>query len=258
MTARANLYTELFDTLITDRGNNAKWEQACVCSCVSRDSGQPNFLCPKCGGRGFIYMPAKSICVGVTTLTAQINQLQIELREPGSAYITPKADVIMGYMDRLTFTDFTCKFSEVLHWGHKDTQTIDDNPNISPRTYRKIESVIYLANDTYSFEENIDFRITDDRYHLEWLNTELPSEGLSTGFLYLTNPSYLVVDILHELRGHLSDRHVAEDDENGVGITYRELPKQYKLQREDFIYHVKEPTMATDNPNNVDEGGDTV
>lgn len=79
--------------------------------------------------------------------------------------------------------------------------------------------------------------------------------------LYLTTPSYIVVDLLHELRGTMSDRN------SGGSETFRELPKQYKLQREDFIYKVNTPDPVqkdsdTEN-NNIqvtydDDGGMTV
>ena len=53
-------------------------------------------------------------------------------------------------------------------------------------------------------------------------------------FLYSTTPSYLVDDLLHEIRATMSDRNTANE-------TFRELPKQYKLVREDFKYLVKSP-----------------
>ena len=233
MTGRVNLYEEEFDKLIDDRGNIAMWERAAVCWCVNRESGQPDPMCTTCGGSGYRYMQPKQIIVGVTSLTGQIQLKTLELREPGMAYITPKGDIVMGYRDRLTFPEFTAMMSEVVHWGKDGCKR-----GVSPKTFREIKSVVLLADDQYEYEEGVDFEVTDDRFHLRWLRPDyvptLENVHNNMSFLYETSPSYIVVDLLHELRGTRSDR-------NSAGITYRELPKQYKLQREDFVYHIAEP-----------------
>ena len=167
MAGRVNLYEEEFDTLIKDRGHRALWERAAVCSCVSRDSGQPDFTCPICGGSGYRYLPPKEIVVAVVSFASKYEINSLELREPGTAYATPKADVIMGYKDRLRFPDFKCTFSEILHWNEAE-----DGRGISPKTYRSIKDVIFLADDEYEYEAGVDFEISKDGYHLEWMNEE--------------------------------------------------------------------------------------
>ena len=229
---RVNLYEEEFNNLINDRGNTAIWEQAAVCSCVSRDSGQPRFNCPVCGGSGYRYLDPKSITVAVSSLAGSVQLDTLQLREPGTAYITPMTDVIMGFRDRVKFPDFQCKFSEVIQW---DSST--GEPGVSQRTYRDIRSVVSLCDYEYEYEEGLDFEVTEDGYHLRWLNSDFRDsklDGRNMSLLYMTTPSYLVKDLLHELRGTRSDR-------NSASVTYRELPKQYLIQREDFIYNVAEP-----------------
>lgn len=230
MPARVNLYESEFDTLIKDRGIDAEWEQAVVCNCVSRDSGQPDFTCPICGGSGYRYLKPVQTRIAVTSLTGSYKMETLELREPGTAYITPKSSVIMGYHDRVRFPDFRCKFSEVLHWSNADGK------GISPQTYRNIKKVLFLADDQYEYEEGTDFEVTEDGYHLRWLNHDMLDQldGKNLSLLYYTTPSYLVIDLLHELRGTFSDRKSPTE-------TFRELPKQYKLQREDFMYKVNTP-----------------
>lgn len=229
--SKVNLYEELFDNLIDDMGHWVKWQRAAVCPCVTRDSGQPDFMCPICGGSGYRYLPGKWIKVAVTSMAGQIELKSLELREPGTAYITPKSDVIMGYRDRLLFSDFSCVFSEVLHWSEEDNAR-----GISPKTYRNIKEVISLMDKQYEYELGVDFEITEDGYHLRWLNQDYIDQldGRNMSLLYTTTPSYLIVDLLHELRATLSDRKTKD-------VTFRELPKQYKAQREDFIYNVSNP-----------------
>lgn len=234
MPARVNLYEELYDDLINDRGHNAIWEQAAVCSCVSRDTGQPDFTCPICHGKGYRYLPGKRIFVVVTSMSGKIELNTLETREPGVAYVTPKANILMGYMDRLRFPDFSCKFSEVLKWDEGR-----DGRGVSPRTYRNIRDVVSLTDAEHEYEKGIDYHISADQYHLVWDDQssidKLDSRNMSV--LYLTTPSYLVVDLLHELRATMSDRKTP-------GITFRKLPNQYKVQREDFIYGVTTPDPA--------------
>ena len=232
MAGRVNLYTEEFDTLVKDRGHKCEWERAVVCSCVSRDSGQPDFSCPICGGSGYRYLPKQDIIVAVVSFNSKYELNTLQLREPGTAYATPMSNVIMGFRDRLRFPDFRCTFSEVIKWNEAE-----DGLAISPQTYRNIIEVIYLADDEYEYELGVDFEITEDRHHLRWVNPEYfdKLDGRNMSLLYYTTPSYLVKDVLHEIRGTLSDR------KSGGEVTFRELPKQYQLQREDFIYNVSTP-----------------
>ena len=228
---KINIYDELFSDLLDSRGIDAIWEQAVVCNCLNKDTGQPNFTCKICGGSGYRYLQGKKIRVGVTTFMSNNTLTSLLLREPGTAFCTPKADIIMGYHDRLRFPDFKCKFSEAIHWDIEF-----DGLGISQKTYREILDVIFLADDKYEYENNIDFYISDDKFHLVWKNVEKAQDldGKSMSLLYYTTPSYLVDDLLHEIRATMSDRNTPTE-------TFRELPKQYKIVREDFQYLVKSP-----------------
>ena len=160
------------------------------------------------------------------------------LREPGTTYCTPKADIIMGYHDRLIFPDFKCTFSEVIKWDSEE-----DGLGISHRTYHNIKSVIFLADDRYEYENGVDFEVTEDNYHIRWLDEEKARQIDKTNMsiLYYTTPSYLVDDILHELRATMSDKDTPTE-------TFRELPKQYKLSREEWAYKVKSPSSIGTSP----------
>lgn len=232
MSARVNIYTELYESLLDDRGIDCIWERAAVCHCVNRDTGQPDFTCKICDGSGYRYLQGKKIRVAITGLSSDYVQDTFIFREPGTTYCTPKADVIMGYHDRLTFPDFQCAYSEAIKWNQAE-----DGAGISPRTFLIIKKVIYLADDKYEYEDGVDFEVTEDGYHLHWLDEDYAKkiDQTNMSILYYTTPSYLVDDLLHELRATMSDR-------NAPSETFRELPKQYRLKRENFNYHVKTPT----------------
>ncbi len=230
--SRVNLYEELYVDLINDRGHKCIWQRAVVCHCVSRDTGQPDFMCETCHGSGYRYLEPKEITLAVTSFTSKYEMSNIMLRQPGTAYVTTKAEDIMGFKDRIIFSDFRCTFSEVIHWNESE-----DGRGISPKLYRDIKEVLFLADDEFEYEAGIDFEITEDGYHLRWLNDDYMSklDGRNMSILYYTTPSYLVDDLLHELRATISDR------KSGGQETFRELPKQYRIVREDFIYGVNKP-----------------
>lgn len=247
---RVNLYEELYNSLIDNRGIDCIWERAVVCNCINRDTGQPDFTCPICDGSGFRYLQGKKIRVAITALASDYIQNTLMLREPGTTYCTPKEDIIMGFHDRLTFPDFRCTFSEVIKWD-KD----EDGLGLSHRTYRNIKQVIFLADSKYEYEDGVDFEVTEDSYHIRWLNKEYAEtiDQTNMSILYYTTPTYLVDDLLHELRATMSDR-------NSPTETFRELPKQYKLKREDFSYGIKKPTalgVSDDPTSTIDNAADT-
>lgn len=220
------------------------WEQAMVCSCLSVDSGQPDFSCPLCKGRGYRYLAPEEIIVGVQSLSSTYKLGSLELYEPGTCMVTPMSNVIMGYQDRLTFPDFKCKFSEVLRFNSDEYKY-----GVSKPTYREILSALAVADDKYMFEEGVDYEITGDGRRVRWLSDALSREydKKSLSILYFTTPVYLVVDIMHELRG---TRH----NKQSPTIEYHELQKQYKCQREQFAYYVSTPSQSNEPDNSEGEG----
>ncbi len=214
----ASFIVENFEQLIQEQGYNINWSQAIVCECY--ENGQPDIHCPLCLGSGYRYLPYKKI-KGVTTSLSGKLEVKIQgLNEQGTAYITPQLGVIMGYQDRLEFTDIECKFSQAITMGDKKTSS----------TYREIRKVLFVIVEDSVFEEGKDFKIAKDRFHLEWICSEnQPAKGSKISILYLTTPTYLVNDMVHELRSTRENR--------GTRVPYTvELPKQYLIKRENFIY----------------------
>ena len=246
MPAKVNLYEELYSSVLHDLGIDCIWERAAVCNCLNRETGQPDYTCPICYGSGYRYLQGKKIRVAITALNSDYIQDTLMLREPGTTYCTPKADIIMGFRDRLIFPDFKCTFSEVIKWNAEE-----DGVGLSHRTYRNIKQILFLADDKYEYEEGVDFEVTEDNYHLRWINKDTIQkiDNTNMSLLYYTTPSYLVDDLLHELRATMSDR-------NSPTETFRELPKQYRLKREDFQYGIKSPSsLGSGETISINDGG---
>lgn len=231
------LFGSEFDSLIKSHGIKCKYYPAIVCECITKDSQQPQFTCPHCGGSGFRYLPPIDTRVVVTSFSSKYNHEIMNFREAGTAYATPQPDLIMGFHDRLVFPDFKCKYSERL-WISKDSL-------VTSKSYRNIVDVVTIAKGDMEFEPGIDYEISEDGYHIEFHkpigelmnDTDLDDE-VAISILYYTNPSYLVCDLLHELRAHYNRRYVPSEE-------FEELPKQYLIKREDFIYEVSDSKQQT-------------
>lgn len=258
MSARPVLYGEEFNTLVINHGITCEYEPAIVCDCITKDSNQPSYVCPKCGGSGYRYLPKQTIKVIVTSFASRTEQEVISMRESGTAYATPQSDIIMGFHDRLTFPDFKCKYSERL-WIRPDE-------TVTSKTYRNLKDVIMICHGNIQFEKDVDYKISKDGYHIEFSkpigelidgeDVEYNEDGsLPLSILYYTVPSYLVADILHELRSHYTIRYTPTEK-------FEELPKQYRLKREDFIYdvnngeHISDSTDSSTSDSSISDSSD--
>lgn len=214
---------EQFEKFIDAQGYDTLWSQAIVCQCFENPSGQPDMHCPYCKGSGYRYLPPKRIKAITTSFSGQ-KELKIQgLAEPGSAYITPQIGIIMGFRDRVEFPEIECKYTQILRFEGEKTNA----------TYREIRKVLFVMSDNRVYEEGIDFEITQDRHRLQWISpTTMPDTGSNISILYMTTPAYLITDLSHELR--------STQEHKGTREPYTvELPKQYMIRRENFIYGAK-------------------
>lgn len=218
MAAGASFIPENFDALIEKHGYKAIWKPAIVCECM--EEGQPYIHCPLCHGSGYRYLAKKRIRVVSSSFTNE-QALTIQgLNEPGQAYLTPERGVILGYRDKLDFYETTCKHSQALTMGRKQTSS----------TYRPIVQVSYVMEGEHIYEENIDFVIDEGRHRLNWIDDATkPREGEKISILYITSPEYVVTDMMHEFRSVRNNR--------GTTTPYAvEMPKQYLAKRLEFVY----------------------
>lgn len=218
MPAGASFIPTSFDELIENHGYNATWYQAIVCQCMKE--GQPSPHCKLCKGEGYRYIRHKDIKVVASSFNGnQVFKLE-GISEPGSVYVTPQRDVIMGYHDKLDFFEVDCRYSQVL-------------TNLGDRTsdsYRPIKKVVFVMIDNFVYDEGIDFVISKDRHHLEWIGGESkPQNGSKVSVLYLTSPEYMIKDMSHELRS-------VRESKGKIRPETVDMPKQYLASRVNFSY----------------------
>lgn len=217
MFARADFKPEIFDLLIRQKGYTAIWEQGLFCPCYESLSGQPDYTCPLCRGRGYIYVSPKETKVIVTSINGNKEQERIGLNDLGVAYLTPLATDNVGFRDRFTFTDSITKFSEIIIHGSESMDRL---------RYKCIEMIMVRDLNTV-YKLKTDFKISADGQYIEWISN-MPV-GSKYTVLYCTHPVYIAINPIHEIRGTYLMK-------NGGGKDYyMALPKQFQIKREDFV-----------------------
>jgi hypothetical protein len=219
MAVRADIRADLFDQAIYQKGYRITWEQGMFCSCLDDHSGQPDYGCPSCKGKGYVYFNPNEIRALVTSISGSKDQNnRVGMDEIGTAYLTPMSTDKIGFRDRFTFLDFTIKFSEIIR-GKNTRRHMLRYPAIKMLSVRILD-VEYL--------EGVHYNMSKDGWFVEWV--EMPDYGdLTYSVLYTTNPVYIAIGPIHELRGTYTLRQ-------GKGHeVFTKLPDQYQIKREDFL-----------------------
>jgi len=219
MVPRADFKPESFDTLIKQKGYRMIWEQGMFCSCYLPDSGQPDYNCTICKGKGYVYFNPTETRALVTSISGRKEQDHIGLSELGAAYLTPLSTDNVGFRDRFTFLDFTMKYSELIPKRSPGTNDILRYP---------AKDMICLRHLGHVFKRGIDFNLSRDGTEIEWLTQALP-EGTQYSVLYDTASVYIAINPIHELRGTYTMY------KQGGQEQFVRLPKQFQIKREDFL-----------------------
>jgi hypothetical protein len=217
MVPRADFKGEQFDTLIQQKGYRVLWQQGMFCSCYIAESGQPDYNCSTCKGKGYIYFGDSETRALVTSINGRKEQEHIGLQDLGSAYLTPLSSDNVGFRDRFVFLDFTMKYSEIVtHTG-----------SVDPLRYPVIELIAIRKLDD-EIRRGVDLNLSVDGKSLEWITHNLEI-GDKYSVLYTTRPVYIAINPIHELRGSYTML-------KGGGLErFVKLPNQYQIKREDFI-----------------------
>ncbi|MGC8363005.1 hypothetical protein ACSHUI_00825 [Bacillus subtilis] len=205
-----------FDKFVYQHGAKALWERSMLCSCISESSGQPDFTCPNCDGKGFSYDEGKVIKALINNADGKKDSVPVGLLDVGTTLATISSEFRVGFRDRLLFPDMRTVYSQVL--------TYKGNPAGERLKYYCAEMQQVRVLDT---------KIPEDKYEVNGSRIIFKEDaGIQVGerfsVLMYTIPSYIVIDIPHELRGTFVKMGRVTD-------TWEELPKQYMIKREDLL-----------------------
>lgn len=217
--ARADFKPELFDHIIRQKGVVVDWEQAMFCSCIDLESGQPDYSCPHCKGKAYIYTEPKRTKAVVTSINGRKEQDKQGLGDYGSAYLTPLSSDFVGYRDKFTFPDFKIKYSQLIE--------IDAYSGMSGQVMYPIIDILVMQQDGVQLKPGIDFHIQDDKRTIK-MDEKCVMHGRFS-LLYTIHPVYVAMGPIHELRGTYCMKQ-------GHGEEYFvSLPSQFQIKREDFL-----------------------
>lgn len=201
-----SLNGQSFDQLLQNRGIRFIHRRALPCpnlSSIEANNHSPE--CPFCDDSQLIYMPGKEIW-GVFTNNHLEKMFEVQgVWEVGQAVITLPTEYQDGTQadfntfDRLECPDFQIRLNNLIEYSESVN-------NIQKLSYPiiKVEWMVSIRNGAmYEFVLGTDYSITTEG-NIQWLippwYDSINNIGEVISMAYVTNPVYVVMNLLHELR----------------------------------------------------------
>jgi hypothetical protein len=233
----AKINATKFEQMIARRGRSVSWKQAILCSCWNMNSGQPNYACQACGGKGYTYeTPVTEIALVMSITQNKEFDDSAGVFEIGDAVMTVPRRVFkelvnakntsgvqpivyerenqmfdIGMYDLVTLLDDEYRTSELLirnetmYGRPADTLLNEDVTEII--TIRKSDP---LTGTVTKYVKDTDFTNTGN--HIDWIGVSAPAAGETYSVTYKHRPVYTVTTNLPKPRyqdGQELPRYVA-------------------------------------------------
>lgn len=192
-----------FDVLIWQKGYDVVHENAIVCPCKSKNSGNQS-SCINCGGSGWLFVNAKQTKMVLSAMNMNTKYREWSQENIGSVSISALAEDECSFMDRVTVLDGNAIFGEVLFLK-------EYNSVFYWNSIYDIKEIAYIALYKSSLEGlkplkyNIDY--TYDKNKIMFLNTSIyyslidhaiEEQDISITIRYKHAPQFHVIDIPRE------------------------------------------------------------
>lgn len=231
---RVDFHENDFDKAIIQHGAKVLWQKSILCPCLDEHTGQPDFMCSMCKGKGYVYDKGTIIKALAYSQNGNKEQIPIGLLDLGTCLMTTRACDRVGFRDRITFLDYSTPFSDVVtfteQFGTKEGLYVEQ---LKYNCLELTQVMVKSASADGLHDALIDVTeecIIDDEDPSKILFSE--NLGLSYGDRFsirmLIRPTYIVIDMPHELRGQYIKFGKPID-------TFTELPKQFMIKREDLL-----------------------
>lgn len=212
------IHVEKFEAMIARRGRPVKWEQSVLCTCWNLQSGQPNYYCNACGGKGYTYEPpvdevglvmsitqnkdfdesAGVFQIGDAVLTVPKRVFKVFAHPTNTSgvdtliYERENAMFDIGMNDRITLMDDDFKTSELLKKGEDiDMRPADTLLNRDVVSIISIRSNNPETGEITKYEPEVDF--THDENRIVWLLPSQPADGTQYSVTYTHRPVFTVL-----------------------------------------------------------------
>lgn len=189
----AQLDPKLILQQVETMGYNVTWKRALVCPNRIVEKSSHDLNCTVCDGTGFLYdegTSQKMLVSSVSLRQAYQSQGRVDL---GTAMLTAKPEVPLSWWDKVTLTETTIGFTEVvLHVPGKPDKL--KYPIVDTEEKRGVWRLV--RNDGTQYELDTDFVVGADGL-LSWA-VEPGQCFFSIG--YYIRPTYIVLDVNHHAR----------------------------------------------------------
>lgn len=228
-----SLRGQSFDQLLQNRGIRFVHQIAMPCpNMKSLNSNNHHPECPFCDDSQLIHLPGKDIW-GVFTNNTLEKMFEVQgVWEIGTAIITFPTEYGGGgqadfnTFDRLVCPDFQVRLNDI-----KQYEPTSGNTQQLRYPIVKIENMVSVrGSNLYNYVEGIDYTI--DSGSIKWIippyYNDMEELGEVLSIVYVANPVYAVLNVMHELR-------VTQEFDVVTGSKIaRRLPQQVLVKR-DFL-----------------------
>lgn len=209
------LHATKFEELIRRRGRTVKWQESVTCSCINFDSGQAQYECQACNGRGYVLAdPIEDLVLLMSVTHNKEFEEMAGIFEIGDAIMTvgarvPKANVQTGNIDLsspgrpnpifhcgmydlITLTDDEYKTSEVLIKNTpiyaRPADTLFNEDVVDVLSIRQMNP---STGDTTVFVKDVDYTYEGNK--IVWLGVNQPQDGEQYTVQYTHRPVFVIL-----------------------------------------------------------------
>jgi hypothetical protein len=224
---RTDFDIDQFNRIVVQKGYVVQWEKATKCPCMQiGGSGQPDYNCPVCMGKGWTWFDPKFIQGIMTALTRDYKYENPGERGEGTSSFTTLAYNTLGYYDRITHLDSLARHSELIRKGFHNGK---DKIRFQPM------DIIYCRDLDREYVEEVDFTYDVNSFEIQWIpGGKEPNTGTTYSVEYLTHPRWIVKEMPNIMR----DTYVKRKKPNP---TFIQLPIRAVVQLEWFVFGVVDP-----------------
>jgi hypothetical protein len=215
------------NALVDEHGYDLAWEKGMFCPCINKDTGQADFNCTLCEGRGYLYYDKQCIKGIITSITASKAFREALVMGDwvlGKGALTVKAEDDVSFRDRITNHDSIIRYSHVFNYDTRYAAYTLPYPVIDVLTMRTTGT---------EFENPTDYTINATGQIVFTGTGSLPLDQDKVSVVFTCHPTWIVLDHMHTVR----DVRDQENQSGNLVDLMRRAPKQMIMELE-FLHGV--------------------
>jgi hypothetical protein len=231
---RVDYNIEEFNRIITLKGLQLQWEKASKCPCMKiGGTGQPDFNCPLCTGKGWVWFDPLFIQGIVTAVNQNFRYDHPGELSSGTCNITTMPANKLGYYDRLSQIDSLMRHSELIKKGDHNGK---DKIRFQPM------EVLYCRDLNKIYVQGEDFKFDKMSFQIEWIpGGNQPNTGVTYTIDYMTHPRWICIDLMPIRDTYVKSAGAAGTATKNPHAVFTQLPVRASVRLEWFIFNIVDP-----------------